>query len=270
MRDPWTNIYYNKSLPRTTKTKQKDLKLETEVLKTADCVNVVSEGLKEEFADRAKKIEVLYNGFDEEDFSEIDNSSTDKFTVSYIGNLKPNQNIASLWEVLGELCTENAEFRKYLELNFTGNYDQGVLDAIAENNLNKNLQINPFVAHKEAVNLMQRTCLLLFIIPEAEGNNLILTGKLFEYLASGSEMLSIGPVDGNASHIIKGCKASAMMDYADRATMKMRILDAFTKWKNNKQVASKRPFNVEIDKYSRKGQTKKLADILNQISSNER
>jgi hypothetical protein len=48
-RDPWTNLYFNKMLPRSEKTKQKDKQLEDSVVRNADCITVVSHGFKKEF-----------------------------------------------------------------------------------------------------------------------------------------------------------------------------------------------------------------------------
>jgi len=44
----------------------------------------------------------------------------------------------------------------------------------------------------------------LLIIPNTENNKGILTGKLFEYIATGNPIIYIGPEDGDAVEILKG------------------------------------------------------------------
>jgi len=42
-----------------------------------------------------------------------------------------------------------------------------------------------------------------------------MTGKLFEYIASGSQILAIGPVDGDASEVLNITGRQPMVDYND-------------------------------------------------------
>ncbi|MBL4624026.1 MAG: glycosyltransferase [Flavobacteriales bacterium] len=117
MRDPWTEIHYNKDLPRSEKTKKKDLELERKVLSAANHVITVSDGLKEQLIKYNSAASVVYNGYDEDDYKSQEKHQTEKFTLSYIGNLKPNQHIKSLWKVLAELCEENELFKQHLVWN---------------------------------------------------------------------------------------------------------------------------------------------------------
>ena len=55
------------------------------MLSESDAITVVSKGLAKEFGDRAKKIEVIYNGFDEVDIPEKKEIITDSFSLEYIG-----------------------------------------------------------------------------------------------------------------------------------------------------------------------------------------
>ena len=49
--------------------------------------------------------------------------------------------------------------------------------------------------------------LLLLVIPNIENSEGILTGKIFEYLASGNPIIGLGPKNGDAAKIIDQCKA---------------------------------------------------------------
>lgn len=61
--------------------------------------------MKQEFEARAKKIDVLYNGYDEDDFSKLNTSETiaAPFTIRYVGNLMASQNVEALWKVIAGL-----------------------------------------------------------------------------------------------------------------------------------------------------------------------
>jgi len=110
-RDPWSGLYYEKMLNRTKRSKQRNLNLERKVLENADHVIVVSRGIKEEFKDFENKIEIIYNGYDEDDLIGLHAEVTKKFELTYTGNYKANQNLESLWSVIAELSSENPQFR---------------------------------------------------------------------------------------------------------------------------------------------------------------
>ncbi|MCK5028600.1 MAG: glycosyltransferase [Bacteroidales bacterium] len=261
-RDPWTNIFYNKFFPRTKRTKIKDRKLEDSVLMNSDLVTVVSKGLMEEFKDRAKKIEVVYNGFDPEDIPETIPEKTEIFTLSYVGNFKPNQNIKAFWEAISELKNELLEFSTNFVINLTGNLNSGLFEFIEKFDLKDIVKTNTYVSHSDAVKLMVNSGLLLFIIPDTDSNNLIITGKLFEYIASGSPVLSIGPVDGNASEILRDSGRDEMVGYTEKNKIKEQIKKYYSLWLNNSGELFKYP-ETDNQKFSRKHQANQFADQLN-------
>ncbi|MFW6249360.1 MAG: glycosyltransferase, partial [Bacteroidota bacterium] len=192
-RDPWTNIYYNHLFPRTKKTKKKDYLLETKILTKADCITVVSKGMYNEFSSRAKRIEILPNGFDKKDMPQKKDIKTREFIMSYIGNFKHNQNIENLWKALDELKNENEQFQKFFKLQITGNVHDDTIESIKKYKLTGIVHFENHVPHHIAVQKMVKSNLLLFIIPQAINNHAIITGKLFEYIASRTPILSIGP-----------------------------------------------------------------------------
>ncbi|MBN4052021.1 glycosyltransferase, partial [Cytophagaceae bacterium AH-315-L13] len=129
-RDPWTTVYYNKFLPRTESSKRKDKNLENTILQNADIVTTVSPGIKKEFEDRAKRAEVIYNGFDENDIYSGELTPTTKFKLAYIGNYKPNQDVEALWQAIKELKEEMSDFDRNFNLSFTGIVDPNIINKI--------------------------------------------------------------------------------------------------------------------------------------------
>jgi len=264
MRDPWTGVFYNKFLPRTKSTIKKDKILEKKVLQQADLVTVVSDGLKKEFLYKAKKIEVVYNGFDSSDFFPLKNTYvSDDFTLSYVGNLKPSQNLSCLWKVLKNLKNTNSNFKDNFKLNLIGSIDSGIIEEIKRMGLINNLNINGYVTHKKATEYMQKTDMLLFIIPKVEDNELIITGKIFEYIASETPILSVGPIGGDASNILLKAKRNNMLDYNDEVGMLYQIKYAFEEWfKTKKQTKHK---GDEVLQFSRSLLTQKMTNLFESL-----
>lgn len=264
LRDPWTNIYYNKFLPRTKRTINKDSALETKVIETADAITVVGNGQKEEFKNRALRIEVIENGFDDEDFiNQHTQVSNNFFRLSYIGNLKTNQNCRTLWKVISELKCELDEFKSDFRLSFTGNIHSEVSDTFKEYDIQGLVEILPFVPHDEAIKRMKEAQALLFLIPESENNKQIITGKIFEYLASRTPLISIGPVDGDAAKILNECKRSPMMDYSEKEAIKEELSRLYSLWKREDQ--SVKISGDEHQFYSRENLTSRLVDLFEEV-----
>ena len=232
------------------------------MLENADGVVVVSNGLRQEFSDRNENISIIYNGFDETDMPLSIPQRNKRFNISYVGNFKPNQNVNALWEVLSDIKKEEADFANDLALFLTGNVDASVVHAIGANGLENNLHLSSFVAHHEAVQRMMSADILLFIIPKSERNKLIITGKLFEYLATGNPILGIGPTDGDASVLLQDANRNPLSDYSDKENIKKQLLSAYQKWKNQE---SNRVEVGDIKRFSRKGLTEQLANKLNKL-----
>jgi glycosyltransferase involved in cell wall biosynthesis len=263
LRDPWTGIVYNEMLPRTESTRKKDLGLETSVLKTADCTVVISPGMKEQFEDRAKKIAVIFNGYDEANFLSNTGDAikrAESFTIRYIGNLMASQNTINLWKAIAELRkTVNANIR----LEFTGRVDAEIQNSITEAGLNDITTYSAFTDHQTAINLTRGASLLLFAIFNLPNSKLVITGKIFEYLASCSEIISFGPVDGDASAILQSAGRKPMIAFDDYTQTLQQLRAAYAYWQEDGKTFKYTDNRFEI--YSRRNQCQALAGILNSL-----
>ncbi len=254
-RDPWTGIFYNNILPRTEATRKKDSELESRVLQTADHVTVISPGMKKEFENRAQQIEVVFNGYDEEEFNEPAANSTNEFTIRYVGNLMASQNATVLWQAVAALSKQ-----QQLRIELIGRVDEEVKQSINSCGIAALVSYRDFVDHHTAVQLMQTAGLLLFAIPDVKGNELILTGKLFEYLAAGAEMISFGPVHGNAAELLQQTGRKPMIDFKNAEETRKQLEAAVRYFAEHKKPFKYTTTAHEV--FSRRNQTKELARLL--------
>ncbi len=263
LRDPWTTIYYNEFLHRTASSKARDFKLESEVLSTADHITVVSHSLEKEFRDRSRKISVVSNGYDPDDFPNLVIQPNANFYLSYIGNFKYNQNIETLWRSISELKKNHDEFSRF-KIRFIGNINTQILKAIDKWELLEMTEKIPYVSHEKAIRFMMSSDLLLLPIPQAKSAKSLITGKIFEYIASGSAILAIGPTDGDAAAILKICNKHQMLDYEDYESIKSRIKSQYFQWL--KTGTSIKTRSKAQEKFSRVALTEHMSQILNQIT----
>jgi glycosyltransferase involved in cell wall biosynthesis len=253
LRDPWTDIYYYKSMLHTKWAKRKDLNYEKGVIEKSDKIVVVSDSIKQLLINKSNliqesKIHVIPNGFDEEDFSVSSTNKNNKFLLSYVGTITKDYPLNSIKKSITNLN---------INLEFTGKADHPT-----KHLLNEIAGFNNHVKHKESINLLLASDMLLLVIPKIANNKGILTGKLFEYLGARKPILCIGPTDGDAAKIIEECKAGKTFDYSDENG----IYDFIETYMSNEFIFE----NKNYLKYSRRNLTKNLSKILTDMADNKK
>ena len=262
-RDPWTQISYHSELKLTKNAQKKHKKLEKEVLENADSVIAAS------FTDAgnykksgAEKVEIITNGFEESDFllqGVACGTQSGKFKITYSGGLEIARNPENLWRALNKLKTEHPEFAKDLELEFVGNLSREVQNNLASFNLIGNLNNTGYLSHKETINKIMNSDLLLLTNFPDEKSKGIIPGKLFEYLATGNPVLAIGPGGGDVEKILEKTNAGKYFTHTDIEALKEFVFGLYSKWKTG--GIQSRPSSVIFD-FTRKSLAKQLAEII--------
>jgi glycosyltransferase involved in cell wall biosynthesis len=213
----------------------------------------------------ARNVHVITNGFDPDDMADDQVIRNDtKFSISHIGTLPPSLNLAGLWQVLSALSESLPNFRNDLEIKLVGKVDQSVIGDLKSYNLSDQLNRIEYVTHDKAALLMRQSAILLLAInkdsPNAKG---ILTGKFFEYLASGRPIMAIGPTDGELARILKESEAGEIAAYDDLAKIKKIIISMYEKYLLN----DLNNYPKGIERYTRRNLTSELVTILNKMIS---
>lgn len=261
-RDPWTKVYYYKDLNLNFIADKINHHCEKKIIKNSDCVLVVSKGMKDDFkAISPKRIEIITNGYDSDDTSNIKKTLDKKFSISYIGLLTKRQNPILLWKVLCEICSNNYDFQSDLQINLIGKIDISAFESIKDFGLQNNLNKSYYLPHNEAIEIQQSSQVLLLLLLNQKDTKAILTGKIFEYLAAKRPILGIGPIDGDAASILAETEAGIMIDFADEKLMKDTILDYYRRYKEKGLTVN----TESVERFSRRSLTRELAGLLNSL-----
>ena len=255
-RDPWTDIYYYDQFFRSVWAKRLDQELEKKVLLNSDQILTVSRDFKRIFLDKIgldfdSKILVIPNGYDEADFDLKVKSDTEKFIITYTGTISESYNIDGFLKAMSNLDESQ---QKNILLRFVGNVPNAVVDQIRFAIPLIELDLVGYVDHTTSVRYLLESSMQLLVIPEIENNKGIVTGKFYEYLASGKPILAIGPQGGDLEQLIDETGCGKLFDYGDIEEILLMLM------KNLKN-----DFQMEThlkDKYSRREQTRKLVQEI--------
>lgn len=259
-RDPWTKIDFYKELNLSNWADKKHHQLEKEVLLKADKVITIGQTMADEFKDIAKRdVDVIYNGYDAEDIDTTKVEVDDKFSVVHTGLMAPSRNPGRLWEVLSYMIKENPDFKKKLVIRLIGKVDVSIKKSVEEFGLTPYTEYIDYMPHEEVIKEQKRAKILLLVInstPNAKG---ILTGKMFEYIASQRPILCVGPHDGEAGMLLE--KAGHYVAAQDDSIGLKHTLEYLFKAKEEDFIFDKEL----IGKFERKACTNTLVQLLNEL-----
>jgi glycosyltransferase involved in cell wall biosynthesis len=262
-RDPWTNIDFYDKLMLSKVADYMHRKLEKSVLKNADIVTSIGKQMADEFVQLgAKKVEIISNGFDEDDFTTEKIILDTSFSISHIGSINKDRNNDTFWKALKELMDETPALRAKLRIKLVGKCDHAVLESIDKYGLETHLEKTEYLPHDQVLKKSMSTQVLLLLLnntPNAKG---IMTGKFYEYLAARRPIICIGPEDGEAAKTLEETAAGKVAGFEDKQKMKAILKEYFEKYQqNNLKVESS-----AIENYSRRKLTGRFAELLDGIS----
>ena len=258
-RDPWSTWEFLDTLPMLSWVRKRHQTLEKRVLKQANAITTISPTFQLELQTLAKReINLLTNGFDADDFPKdlSDRGLKEKdIEIVYSGVIDAIRNPLPF---LNAFKTAFETSSKTVRLRFVGKVSITVEDFVkADSWLANHVEFVGYVSHKEVFEYYQAADILLLILTttkNAQGN---IPGKLFEYMASGKMILGLGDPEGDTANIIKQAQAGMVIAPSNEA----EIMDALVNFDPKKE----RSEGTYIEQFSRRGLTRELARILDQV-----
>jgi hypothetical protein len=261
-RDPWTNIDFYHELGLTPLADSLHRRMEKQVVRTADAVVVVSGGMLTEFSElKPKRLKLIPNGFDDEDVKQVKVEMDRAFTISHIGTMNAARNPVVLWKAIRQLCDNNRFFNKDVQIQLIGKVDFSVLESLRKFGLDEKVVKIDYLPHAEAIEHQQTSQVLLLIINNSPNAKGILTGKFFEYIASGRPVLGVGPSDGDAAEILRATQAGVMIDYEDVNA----AVDVLTCWYDMYHNKALKVNTSSLLRYTRRALTGELVELLDEL-----
>lgn len=265
-RDPWSEWGFLDSLGVGSRARAAHRKAEQKVLQRCDRILTITPFYQRQFAALSgREVTLLTNGFDEADFSDLQVVRSDKFVIRHVGTINEKCDPRPFIHALAVAIRDNAEFRNDLILDFVGDvhpqfreFVMGIPDVSAVTTF------TPPISHTALIDRYGSSGLLLLVLTgykDAEG---YMPGKLFEYIATGLPILGVGPEQGDAAALLRASGAGEMIDGAEVGRITSALLRLYKDWQQGRTVQHQ----SMSGRYSRRGITGQLADLLTQPGMN--
>lgn len=264
-RDPWTEVYYNKLLYRTALADRIDKYLERSVLNSCDLVLTMGPSMKallEKKITSSVPVEYVYNGFDSEVIKDLVANRSDRLTITHIGILGESQPITSFLRALSQLFREEPSIQEELKLQLIGRVSEVIIKEVKEITPWLLLEVKTYVPHKEALQYMKNSDILFNSLAEMDNSELLISGKLMEYLASGNPVICLGSETGDAAKLLKDFQSCAVYSRSNIEGIKFYLSKQISSWR--KGSLNVRPYE-SVQQYSRENTSKSLGGILSKL-----
>lgn len=197
-RDPWHDNHY---LQMSASERLRQGTIERETIAGADCLTTVSEDLAKQIGMfNEKPIYVVENGFDLPETSVREKLCADRnrregpIRIVYTGMIyKGLRDPEPLLQALSKMEAAGEIQHGQVICEFYGDKLQPVIELSKDASLAPFIDIMGHVSRATALQAQSDADLLLILESPDTKSRGVMTGKVFEYLASGSPILSVGP-----------------------------------------------------------------------------
>ncbi|MEI9920257.1 MAG: glycosyltransferase family 4 protein [Bacteroidota bacterium] len=259
-RDPWSEWDLLDTLLLTKAARERHRTLERQVLQNANRVITIAPYHVKRFEELGgRKVDLITNGFDTDDFAKVQRVKTSKFTIRHTGVVDELRDPRPFMLALKKVVESTQGMQVVVE--FIGNVNSSFKSFIASDPLLSSItKFTNTIPHKQLLQLYGETDLLLLVLAHtalAPGN---LPGKLFEYLASGIPIVAIGPVVGDAADVIHQSKAGEIFERNDEVAMMAMLRKHYDLWRSGSVVST-----TDATPFTRKKLTEQLIGILESL-----
>lgn len=215
-------------------------KMERKVLRAASRVITINRRIKELMIRRYRflgynDIAIIPQGYDPADFQVQDALKlpySDRMRFTYSGTFYRNRTPKYFLRALAEVLNEHPDYRKKIEAVFIGTFRKENLAIIDSLGLQDVVKVLGYIDHKSTMKYLLTSDVLWMTIGNGKGEEMVSTGKLFEYIGSRKPILGLVP-DGVAKTTILETEAGKVVRPDDIAGIKKAISEYYDLWTKN-------------------------------------
>lgn len=270
-RDAWTG--HQDYWAPTESHKHLEESIEREVMSVADRVVFASDGELEDFKRKHKSISperllFLPTGFDEDDFKGLNPGESGKLIISHIGTLDHHYPL-DFFRALQEMSLEMPEFENSVRVVVCGKIHPSKMKELRAIGLGGMIEIKGVLPHKDALQQLISSDVLLLFYPDNERYRRVYKLKLFEYLAGRRFVLAVVPSGSGAVNFIEETQCGTFVSPDDYEGMKSELRRLFQEYRKNGRIECHTREEALV-KYNTRSSAQILATQLDALTGGRR
>jgi glycosyltransferase involved in cell wall biosynthesis len=267
-RDPWMGNPFN-SFP-TAFHKNFNEHLERSVFFEADRVILNTELSKEHYLKKyptisADKLVSIPNGYDQNDMAYTDHGlqTNPVFTIAHIGSLYRKARSGEFFlTAIHDAIRDGKLNRRKIRLLLIGNIDKRTPVFVHQLNLKDNVDLLGYLPHRQVVNYLYTTDLLLLLPYYGPGGELSIPAKAYEYLASRKPILCLAD-PGACADLILRTRSGYVVPPTDPIKIADKLSEMYHLWENG-ELSIDSDMDL-ISTFERRKLTGQLANLLTEV-----
>ncbi|RAV98556.1 glycosyltransferase family protein [Pseudochryseolinea flava] len=260
-RDPWSEWGFLDSIRAGERAKNKHRKLERLVTTTADEVLTITPFYVRQFERLSgRKVQLLTNGFDEDDFKNLVVKKSSSFIIRHVGIINEKCNPRPFMRAIEKVLQDYPQMKQHLVVDFIGDVHPAFRAFVVSNpSLKAATTFTPSIPHKQLIAKYGEASVLLLVLTgykDAEG---YMPGKLFEYIATSLPVLGVGPEVGDAADLLHRAQCGRMIDGENTNDIADFIVKQYRRWETEQSMQLTTSAGLT---YSRRKIAESLAALL--------
>ena len=213
--------------------------------------------------DQKDKVVVIPNGFDPDDFLNLPVLKFDRFTFVYAGNLNSKRSPERFFLALDSILIDRPELCDKIQCVFVGKHMELKMTDIPAR-VKPLVKFIDYVPHNKSVAyISSANALMLFLSSDSAKG--VLTGKIFEYIATQKPILAIIPKTVAACQLLQEMPNCFLAEPDSTESIKLGILDLLENYLEMAKIETNfQNIPAYLLPYTRKEQAKQLAKMLDQ------
>jgi glycosyltransferase involved in cell wall biosynthesis len=231
------------------------------VASRADAISCVSDAIADETRTLGPRgvVRTIANGSDFDDFAGLEYHAGPRMRITHTGSFFGRRDPRPFLQALHDSGLD-------VRARFLGDFRSSDREWAAGLGLDERLELIPYAPRRTSLELQRDSEALLLLIPEAGGRGKgVLSGKVFEYIASRRPILAAVPPDGAAAELVRATGTGVVAPPDDPEALREALAGLHARFANGGLP------DVELEPawertLSRRARVEDMAEILRSLA----